>query len=237
MAFPTGLTAANALARVRAKTNQATVPPDATVYSFLNDALEQVNRELQVVFTLQTVAVASGAATFTLPADVQDFMAITFSTAPPTSPGVIEYEMVELQPLEFVDATWNAPTMSGGPTVLYRRIADGTGTIQIQLYPLAPASGYINVYYYQRPQLWDPTNPASTTNMDSAYQFGVILLACVWTAEARENLKKAGYFQGLYEAWLAKSLDAIGKRRRKRRAQVRDVTSSPSVVPAWFPGG
>lgn len=235
MPSPGGYSGTAAVALVRALTNMATAPVDATIYTFLNTALEQVNNELELSSKTQSTAVVGGAVTFQLPTDVLDFDAITFSTGLPTAPGVIEYEMVELGPEQFIEATWNAPTMGGGPTVLYRRIQDAGNQITIQLYPTAPASGYVNVYYRSRGTLWDSANPTTVPDLDSAYQYLAILFACQMTCGSKENTRRANYFAGQAQNELERARTKVGRRRRQRRSQVRDVLSSPSVTPAWWP--
>lgn len=221
---------------VRSLSNETTKPIDSTVIGFINEGINQVSDELENQFNTVNIALVAAATTLALPSDVNDIEKITYSTALPTAGGVIEYEMQELGVGEFVDATGSYPTTFGGPVVYYRRLSDQNGVITLQFYPIAPVGGYINVYYYSRPQTYDPAAPSSTTDLDPAYQILAIYWAVVQVCETKENLRaKAAYFQQKYENLLQKKLYAAKRRSQRRGAMVRDVTSGGAVGVPWFP--
>lgn len=222
-----------AVARVRALTNYSNAPVDATIYTYLSDSLEQVQAELQLTRTVTSTAVTPAQVTYAMPANMQDLITLSYSSTLPTTAGTIEYETIELEPATFISATWNAPTISGGPIVCWRRIIDQSNVLTIQLYPTAPSTGYLNVYFISRPYLWDPSNPTFVPDLDSQFLLCAILYACKMCAIGKENTKKANYFDGWYEKEMLKAKTRVGQRSRPRRATVRNVTDAPNVIPNW----
>ena len=222
-----------AVARVRALTNYSNQPVDATIYQYLSDALEQVQANLQMTTQVTSTAVTPAQVTYSMPANMQDLITLSYSSTLPTTAGTIEYETIELEPATFISATWNAPTISGGPIVCWRRITDQSNVVTIQLYPTAPSTGFLNVYFISRPYLWDPANPGNVPDLDSQFLFCAILNACKMCAIGKENTKKANYFDGWYDKEMAKAATRVGQRRRPRRATVRNVTDAPNCIPSW----
>ena len=231
--FPTQYSGTVAVARVRALTNYASQPVDATIYTYLQDALEQLQADLQLLRKVNSTAVTPAQVTYAMPNDMQDLVTLSYSSALPTSAGVIEYETIELEPAQFISATWNAPTISGGPIVCWRRITDASNVLTIQLYPTAPSTGYLNTYYIGRPALWDPGNPGNVPDLDSQMLYTAILHACQMCAFGKENRSKAAMFAAEYDKWFQKCMNRMGQRSRPRRATVRNVTDSPNVIPNW----
>ena len=183
---------------------------------------------------MNSTAVVANQSTYAMPeATCRSFVTLSYSSALPTAAGTIEYETMELEPAAFISATWNAPTLSGGPIVCWRRITDASNVITIQLYPTAPSVGYLNTYYIGRPALWDPANPGNVPDLDSQMLFTAILHACQMCAFGKENRAKAAYFGNEYDKWMQKCMLRVGRRSRPRRATVRNVTDAPNVIPSW----
>lgn len=226
-----------AVARVRALTNYASQPVDATIYTYLADAMEAVQGSLQLTRQVNSTAVTPAQVTYAMPANMQDLITLSYSSTLPTTAGTIEYETIELEPASFISATWNAPTISGGPIVCWRRITDQSNILTIQLYPTAPSTGYLNTYFISRPYLWDPANPLNVPDLDSQFLFCAILYACKMCAYGKDNPKKGDRFDAWYEKEMAKAMTRIGQRSRPRRATVRNVTDSPNVIPNWMGSG
>lgn len=230
---PTQYSGTAAVARVRALTNYTSQPVDSTIYTYLQDALEQLQADLAITRKVQSDPVVPAQSTYQMPSDMQDLITLSYSTALPTIAGTIEYETLELEPASFISAAWNAPTISGGPIVCWRRITDQFNVLTIQLYPTAPSVGFLNTYYNSRPLLWDPSNPANVPDLDSQFLYTAILHACQMAAMGKENRGKAAYFGGEYDKWFAKCMVRVGRRSRPRRATVRNVTDAPNVIPNW----
>jgi hypothetical protein len=240
--LPPFQTLTNAIAYVRAICDLPTTPTDAVITSFLNEGAQQLSDEIEPLFNDIAIPVIDGSSTATLPYDVQDIVALRYSTNPPGQPGGIEYELLELGTLEFVDSTQGMPQMyggpsAGGPVLWFRRITDQANRIRIELSP-QPPPGYLRLAYYVRPILWNINNETgSVTNVDTAYVRLAILFAAKECCRSRKDLVRYKSFEDEYQQLLVSKKEKIGRRRRQRRAVVRDVTSlSDGYLPNWWPG-
>lgn len=241
MATPSGYTQQAALQKVRRLSNEQSLPVDADVIGFLNDGLEEVGADLKPIRTVDNVAITAGAATLQLPADIFSYARLTWSTALPTTPGVVEVPIQELGPGGFTEQSGGLPTVSGGNILWCRVLTDASNQITLQFYPLAPGNGYINVYQFPRPTLWDPAVPTSVTNVDSSLQMLAIYYAVILVCENRENFVKAKYYtEKLYGPDGESGLWGAARRELRQRqapkgSVVRDVTAGPDYQPPWMP--
>lgn len=240
MGTPTGYTQATALQKVRRLTNENALPVDTDVIGFLNDALEQFCADLNPLRATENVAVTGGEVLIPLPADMFTVARLTWSSALPTAIGAQEYPLTEVGPGAFDNLSGGLPVLSGGVPGWYRLIADAANVQKIQVYVAIPTNGFVNVYGALRPTLWDPADPTSTTNLDSALQLTVAYMAAVMVAENRENLEKATYLRGIcYGAdgesgMYGQAAQRLSRRQQPHGSSVRDVMSGPGFVPVWM---
>lgn len=240
MATPTGYSQQAALQKVRRLADEQSLPVDADVIGFLNDALEQLCADLNPLRYVENVAVVGGAVKISLPADMYTIDRLTWSNALPTAIGVQEYPLTQLDPGAFDDLSGGMPVLNGGTPGWYRLLSDESNAQTIQCYVAIPTNGYVNVYGAQRPALWDPADPTSTTNLDSSLQLLAVYMAVYMVCENRENLEKAKYYrQIVYGAdgesgMYGQAAQRLSRRQRAHGARVRDVMGGPSYAPVWM---
>lgn len=232
MGYPGGYTQAQAVALVQSKTNEPTIVPTATIVGFLNDGLDETVNATAPVLANFTQPVSATSIQVVLPQDLIDLKALFYSATTPLQPGWVPYEIVQYDPKEFMLYTGGVPTVGGGPPFCYTIIGDTAGQITIELG--SPMVGFLFGIYHQRPQLWDSNTASSTTNVDPAFQRAAVLWACVQVCESIENYRKAGYFQGLYNAEIEKIKEQARRRRQRKPSMVRDVTSGAASWPFPF---
>jgi len=232
--YPSGYTQANAIAMVQLRTDETTLPSTANVVSLLNAGLEQASNRIGPIEAQGSVALAAAQNTTALPEDVQDVLWCSFSTTGPSTPGSTVYPMWQVDPAQFFDLAGYVPGNGYGPPAIWTITADQTGQLQIQIFPPASPAGQLNLYYRQRPQLWDPNNSASVTQMDSQYQECAILWTCARICEAREKYVIADHFMKQYEAAIEEAKRLQGRRLRPKSSRVRDVMTRPVAWPAWW---
>lgn len=236
MGYPVGYTLQAAIAEVRNRTNaNFNQPPDAVIASFLNAGVEQVAARLDPILATVPIAVTSpNTSQFTMPADLERIHSIIYTTGSIFQPGTTPYP-IDLLPLDqFIENTvavgYGGP---GGIPSIAAISGDSNEAMVLQIYPLV-SSGFLNIYYYQRPTLWDPANTGSMTTMDSVAQEPVILWGCEYTLRYRELDDRAEVYARKFEPAVQNARDIIRKRQRKDQSTtVKDVTAGTSVWPTW----
>lgn len=247
MAYPSGYSATAAIARVRGKTNEQTLPNDTTIINFLNAAVEQVESELGGIYANTNLAVGPSQNSgnpqviIPLPVDIQEILDMTYSIVLPSVAGAVIYNVTILEEENFMYAAAYQPANSGGPPQIAMVLSDTQGTnpitagqLTIQVFPTISTNGYLNIYYKQRPVLWDANNLGYGTTLDSAYQEAAILLACRDVYESRQRTNMIKSADDLFDKQLEKMRSTIRKRTRPRWGQVRDVTGTIMNFPWWY---
>jgi hypothetical protein len=238
--FPTGYSQAAAIAMVQLRTNSQFGQPTAPqIVMLLNAGVEQLGLKTEPVLVNTSIPITvANTNVLTLPADLQRVRNMNYSTGPLTSPGTVAYEMVELPYDEFIEQTDATPAGGlGGIPTIYTITQDSSNVMVIQLYPLV-SSGQVNIFYYQRPQLWSTntsTGGATTTTVDSAFQEPVMLWTCARIMEAREDIERAKYFMDQYREAMTEARADVFRRRRKNQSNtVRNVAEGEAVTPTWI---
>jgi hypothetical protein len=233
-------TYSGAISYVRALTDCPTYPVDSVIATFLNEALQQVTDDLEPILQTVYIPIQFGISLVTLPYDIGDIVAMAYNTTQPGTVGGIQYELLELGPLEFIDSTQGMPQQYGGPsyggpTLWFRRISDVSGRITLEFAP-EPPPGYLWVQYYSRPILWNASTPSVPTNIDPTLCKLAIYAAAMEVARNRRDEVRVASFEKAYDKLIAKKSEKIGRRKRQRRAVVRDVTTLGSnYTPNWWP--
>ena len=243
MSVPIGYSGAAAIAMVQLRTSEKTYPVASDILTLLNAGVEQVQAEVGSVRLQSSIATTVGQNTLTFANDVQDIISMSYSTALPTSPGVIVYPMQQLEQASFMDFAAGVPATGYGPPTAWMIVSDTAASntsgdqITVQLYPPAQ-SGYINVYYRGRPQLWADTSATSFTNLDTMAQEAVVLWTCARVLESRGRGDEAkDLFTPQYETTIGKLKDQIARRSAPKSGVVRDVralTYPGGGSPWWF---
>lgn len=232
-------TLANAIAYIRIIADSPTQPSDANIGILLNQAILQVNDELDAVLQTIQLPITFGTSTVTLPPDVMDIENLSYNTGDLNSSGSIPYPLVELGPIDFDNFNAGVGGSYGltpsGPTLYYKRLSDDSGRIRLQFAPFPPP-GFFIVTYHTRGSLYDLTNTGSVSNMDPSY----FRLTCLLTAQdvcmKGRDLARANEFKTQYETLVAKKKISSGRRNNARQSVVRDVTSfGYEGLPTWWP--
>ena len=229
-----------ALSYVRNITDCPVYPNDSVIATFLNEGLQQVADDLEPVLQTVAIPVVFGNTFATLPYDIGDIVAFAYNTNPPGTPGGIQYELLELGPLEFIDSTQGLPQQYGGPsyggpTLWFRRISDVSGRITLEFAP-QPPPGYLWVNYYSRPIIWNPATPTAVTNIDPTLCRLAVYFAAIEVARNRKDEVRVKSLKQEYAELMQTKREKMGRRHRQRRAVVRDVTTlGDGFLPNWWP--
>jgi hypothetical protein len=234
VSFPSSYTAAQAIALCRNRTGQtAGQPTDAVIQSFLNAGLEAVERALGGVYASVSVPISANQSSLGLPSDIMFLMSLSFSFVPSSSAGATLYPIRIVEEGAFERLTAYTPvTSSGFPTLAYVT-SDANQTMQLSLYPAPVSSGYINLFYRQRPQVFTDT-ASSSTQLDSVVMEAVIAWACRAICENRNQYgAPVAYWNAQYERTI-ETLREDWARRTSSAQVVADVTNTPGAFfPTW----
>ena len=235
--FPTGLGAANAIALVQNRTGQTSgLPTAATILTFLNAAIEYVERRIGAIWTNKSIAIGQNANSVPLPPDLQSIINLNYSVSLPGTSNAVLYPIQVVQEGAFERLVGYAPGQSAGyPTLAFVQ-TDASGQITLQIYPVVQTPGYINVYYKQRPALFADTTNNSVTNLDSMFQEAMITWTCKAVCENRAQFgAPVAYFDKLFDKVLEQITEDAGVRQTPGRNMVADVMSTgASNIPFWY---
>ena len=232
--YPTGLGAANAIALVQNRTGQTSgLPTPAVILTFLNEAIEYVERRLGAVFANDSITIAQGSDSVALPPDMQEIINVNYSVSLPTTTNAVLYPIQLVQEGAFERLVGFAPGQSSGyPTLAFIQ-SDASGVMTLQLYPVIQTAGFINLYYKQRPALFADTTNNSVTNVDSMYQEAMITWACKAVCENRSQFgQPVQYFQGLFDKVLEQIKEDQALRQIPGRNRWHDVMGRRG--PYWY---
>jgi hypothetical protein len=238
LSTPIGYSGSSAIAMCRARTNEYTAQPDASVLTFLNAAVEQVEGELGAIRLYLPYDVTPGQQILNLNPDVQDVYSMSFSTGPltPAPSTAIVYPMFELEPQTFMQTAAGFPGVGAGPPTWWCPYNDASNVMSIQVYPPCML-GQLNVYYRGRPQLWADTTVNSSTNLDTLSQEACILWTCCRMLEAvQRGDESKDIFQPQFETVITKLKDSMARRSVPKQGRVTDVNaySYPTTTPWWL---
>lgn len=236
-AVATGLTATNAIAKVRRRTNlNFGQPSDADITAMLNDGVRLVAKRLEPIIVLTGLPiVTANTNVLALPYAVERVRDANFSTGNPALAGSIVYPMVQLDYDIFVQYTDQTPAGGiGGIPTMYTLIQDASGVQLVQFYPFANVGGQINLHYYKRPTLWTSTG-SSTTDLDELWEEAVITYGCQQASESREDTQAmAPYFRKLHQEEMEDAKLESKRRIRKQGTNiVNDVSEGSSIWATW----
>lgn len=239
MATPTGYTAGGIVSFVRGRLNEPSIDLNLTVQA-LNAAIEQIVAECDPIITMTSPPLAVNQPSVTLPADLMRIKSVSFSypQAPITQIGVTVIAVIPRTAEEFYDIAGGAPSVGAGGPLVYFIQTDQSNVMTLFIYPFVAQAGQLNIFYSKRPNLWDPTNSGSTTDMDSAWQECCVLFALSVLAESLEKYDAVKIYDAKYDAQLAKAKSRVKERTRTKQAQVRDVMGGGSggAWPGWTVG-
>ena len=234
--YPSGYSAARAVAQVQTRTNEFVTPPaqnpnnpDNSVIGLLNAALEEVGSRLATIKTWFPIPIGAGVASVSFGlGDLQEVTSISYSTSSaPDAAGVVVYQMQQKDAAAFFDETGDQPNSGNGIPTWYYIKSDQSQNLTMQVWPPPSQNGFYFVFYRQRPQLWgtgtDTASLASTTQMDSMWQELAILAACKHVCIANEKMDMGDWFEKQYEKLLMEYKDRILRRARPKGNIVRDV--------------
>ena len=206
----------------------------ASVLTLMNAGLAEVSDNLGPQMFNQSIPLGNGQNVVSLPNDLQDVISASFSTGLPSAQGTQVYPLDQMEQRMFMDFSGGVPGTGFGPPLVYSVMYDENGLQILQLYPPA-FSGFLNVYYRQRPTPWADV-AGSTTNMDPQGQEAVILWCCARIEESREKTVVADFFQKQFEAKVEQARDIIRRRTTPKSGMVRDVlTVGRPGYPPWMP--
>lgn len=124
---PLGYSGQTAIAMIRARANEPTYPSDATVLTFLNAGIEQVNMEVGGIHLFQAYPTQSMQNVVTLGNDVQDIINASWSTTDPTQNATV-YPMQQRDPIAFMNYAAGFPGVGAGAPSSFMLTQDfGTG--------------------------------------------------------------------------------------------------------------
>jgi len=105
--YPSGYTQAQAVAMVQSRTNYRFGQLIASdIITYLNAGIQQIQRDLrQVITTAPILVTQANQAQFPLPADMQNVLDVTYSTADPTLSGQAIYSLDEIEYSVFMELT------------------------------------------------------------------------------------------------------------------------------------
>jgi hypothetical protein len=235
--YPSSYTGSSAILMARNRTGQVSgQPTDTTILSFLNAALESVERRVGAIRASTSEAIAQGATSVSTPSDLQSIINVNFTIVLPTAQNAILYPIRLMQEGAFERATGYMPGLSGGyPTVGFIA-TDASNVMTLQVFPAPTVAGFINFYYIQRPQMWVDTG-TSVVQLDSMVQEAVICWTCRAISEGRGMYDKpVTYFNGLYEKAIAELQEDYNQRVASGMSIVADVMNGPSpssISPDW----
>jgi hypothetical protein len=240
LSTPIGYSGSSAIAMCRARTNEYTAQTDASVLTFLNAAVEQIEGELGCIRLYGIYVATPGQQIFTLTEDTQDVFSMSFSTGPltPAPSTAIVYPMWQLEPQSFMQTAAGFPGVGAGPPSWWMAFTDESSVINIQVYPPC-FDGQLNVYYRGRPQLWADTTVNSSTNLDTLSQEACILWTCCRMLEAvQRGDESKDIFQPQLDARIDKLKDSMARRATPKQGRVTDVASYsyPTSTPWWLGG-
>jgi hypothetical protein len=114
---------------IRARTDEATYPADATILTFLNAGLEQIVAALGALRRFQVYPTSNGQNVITLCNDVQDILSASWSSGDPTQNSTV-YRLKQYEPQQFMDFCAGFPAVGAGPPSAFMLISDqGTGPL------------------------------------------------------------------------------------------------------------
>lgn len=234
--YPSSYSGASGIALSRARTGQTSgQPTDATILTFMNAALESVERRVGAIRATVNQAIAQGAVTVPAPADLQSIINVNFSIVLPAAQNAVLYPIRLMQEGAFERAAGYMPGLTGGyPTVGFI-ISDASNVMTLQIFPAPTVAGFINFYYIQRPQIWTDT-ASSTVQLDSMVQEAVICWTCRAICEGRAMYgQPVTYFNGLYEKAIQELQEDYNQRVAPGMSVVADVMngSMNTISPDW----
>ena len=234
---PQGYQPLDAIALVRLRANEPTLPTNLNMLILLNESLQEVERSLGQIRLTTAYPLTAGQNVQALTSDVQDVLSVSYSTGPVSAAGSIVYPLFPMGQSAFMDFAAGTPGASTGPPTAYFVTQDSSGTIILQLYPNA-AQGYLNVYYRARPVLYalDATGlvNVTTTNLDSAMQQAMIVRTIATTLEARGRSGESVKYFAMYDSKIDDMKASVSKRSQPSFGSVRDVKFANSNMPPWW---
>jgi hypothetical protein len=220
---------------VRARTNvQSSAIPDPTVVTFLNEGLEQAVADLGPILQTQSLAINALASSIALPEEIQDIKDINYSQLAPGNSAQQVYPITIMDEDAFMQIAGYLPGISSGFPFAGFIQSDASGVQTLQIFPVVTINGFINVYYYKRPLLWDPNTSGSVTDVDPMFQDLAIIWASKLMCEARERDNGIKYYDDQYQTRLAAMKQRRGRRLRSRLGVVRDVSETIIPSPYWL---
>jgi hypothetical protein len=147
---PVGYSGASAVQMVRDLLDEPTLPSDATILSFLNAGIEQVEMRLNGIKKIAFYPTVANQTTLQLDNDIQEIIACNFSSgaagpngnmgsASPFAQGALVYPMFPLSEGTFMDAAAGFPAVGFGPPQYYLLYQDEGSNPNTTLPPPPPA--------------------------------------------------------------------------------------------------
>jgi len=221
-----GYTATGIIHMIRLRANEPSLPIGADIIFMANAGLQEITRKTGVVRLVRSFPTNANQTIQALPNDINDVVAMSWSTGPVGAQGSLVYPMFQMPEGTFMDAAAGFPAVGFGPPVYWFTYQDQSGAMQIQMYPAAMV-GQLNVYYRARPTFWTLTVNGMnyvSSNADPAIQETCVLYGVARVLEARgRGGEAAQIWQPQFEKSLEGNIDDAVRRTAPKTGQVRDT--------------